>query len=234
MEKGLMAVFATSDGHIGHRTIAVMRWHSTHPEVGQASDPIPERAVQWHDYMLAEKWDSVVKPDDIVYYLGDLSMDGKANAENALEWIKARPGIKRLVPGNHDPIMPGVNRDAGKWMARYLEAFEWVFPYYRYKVAGTNVLMSHFPYQGGGDHTAVERFGQYRLPFLGEWLLHGHTHSDQKAWASEEYSGSHRQIHVGVDAWDYTPVPIEEIARIINASVVAEVREQRGAVDENQ
>lgn len=219
-------VWVTSDGHIGHRAIAQMRF-----DVVRASGAIfsaqvwnDEMIIRWHSNMLAEKWDSVVGKDDIVYYLGDLSMDGKANAENALAWIKDRPGIKRLVPGNHDPVMPGVNRDAGKWMARYLEAFEWVFPYYRYKVAGTNVLMSHFPYQGGGDHTSVERYGQYRLPFLGEWLLHGHTHSSEVLWSSEEYSGSHRQIHVGLDAHDYTPVPMEAIAEIIQREAEADAQ----------
>jgi len=214
-------VWVTSDGHIGHFAIANMRFEAraAQMQMEYSTDPNDvghrQAVIDWHSDMLARRWDSVVGKDDIVYYLGDLSMDGKANAETAIDWIRARPGTKRLIPGNHDPVMPGVNRDAGKWMVRYLHAFEWVFPYYRYKVAGTNVLMSHFPYQGGGDHTEVERFGQYRLPFLGEWLLHGHTHSDQKTWASEEYSGSHRQIHVGVDAWDYTPVAMDTIAEII-------------------
>jgi calcineurin-like phosphoesterase family protein len=96
-----------------------------------------------------------------------------------------------------------------------LEAFEWVFPYYRYKIGKTNVLMSHYPYQGGGDHTAVERYGQYRLPFLGDILLHGHTHSSEVLWSSPEYSGSEYQIHVGVDAHDYTPVSMERIAELV-------------------
>lgn len=224
-----MSVFVTSDGHIGHYAVAYMRWE----DFARRGWDFPEwesreQIVAWHSEMLAQRWDSVVGKDDIVYHLGDLSMDGKANAENALAWIKERPGKKRFVPGNHDPVMPGVNRDAGKWMSRYLEAFEWVFPYYRYKIAGISVLMSHFPYQGGGDHTLNERYRQYRLPYLGEWLLHGHTHSSDKMWDGdpEAYPGAARQIHVGVDAHDYTPVPMEEIARIITAHGETEVGQE--------
>lgn len=225
-----MNVFVTSDHHVGHYSVAFMRWAEVYPGLAlhlqsNGLDAPRQEIIDWHSEMLAQKWDSVVGKDDIVYMLGDLSMDGKANAENALAWVKDRPGVKRFVPGNHDPVMPGVNRDAGKWMARYLEAFEWVFPYHRIRVAGKSVLMSHFPFQGGGDHTAVERYGQYRLPFLGEWLLHGHTHSNQVLWSDPGYLGSHRQIHIGVDAHDYTPVPMEKIASIIAAHGATEVEQ---------
>jgi calcineurin-like phosphoesterase family protein len=48
---------------------------------------------------------------------------------------------------------------------------------------------------------------QWRLRDEGKYLIHGHLHS------AEKFNG--REIHVGVDAWDFTPVPLETIADYI-------------------
>jgi calcineurin-like phosphoesterase family protein len=210
--------FFISDLHFGHRAVAKMRWDTQHPDVMWGDMPDADRVVQWHDEMLVKNWRQTVNEQDKIYVAGDLSMQGKANTENALAIIKDLPGKKILVPGNHDEIHPGVTREWEKWEDRYRAVFDGGMPLFvRRKIAGQNVLISHFPYQGGGDHTEVERFGQYRLPFLGEWLLHGHTHSSNIMWSSPEYAGSHRQIHIGVDSWNYFPVNMDEIAAIIES-----------------
>lgn len=202
-----MTVWYTSDLHIGHTTVAAMR-------ITHANGDDPLAITQKHDLLLAENWDAVVTKRDIVYILGDLSLQGTGAVTRALQWVGERPGTKRLISGNHDPVHPGVTRQYDKWMHRYLEVFESVQPFARRKLTingmpgPVTVLLSHFPYQGSGDHTFEERFTQWRLPDLGEWLLHGHTHSSEKVQG--------RMIHIGVDAWNLSLVSQETIEEIIN------------------
>lgn len=170
--------------------------------------PHMEVGPEWHDEVLAANWDGVVGKNDVVWVLGDLCLSGTAVTNNALDWVKSRPGRKHLISGNHDNCFPGTNRDFAKWMPRYLEVFETVQPFARKKIAGKNVLMSHFPYSG--DHTVTERFTQWRLPDMGEWLLHGHTHTAEKIRG--------KMIHVGVDAHNFTPVSMEKIFRMVSST----------------
>ncbi len=110
-----------------------------------------------------------------------------------------------FLTGNCHPAY----RDAPKWDIRYRQAFEWIAPYGRRRINGHNVLLSHYPYQS--DHTEAAREMQWRLPDMGEFLLHGHTHSDQ-IWTSE------REIHVGYDAWRRL-VPEYEIAAMLEGAM---------------
>ncbi|MCV7174886.1 metallophosphoesterase [Mycolicibacterium sphagni] len=197
----MSTVFFTSDPHIRHKLVA------EHRDLGD------------HDAVLAQRWDDTVRPEDTIWVQGDLCSGTNQATFRALEWMKQRPGRKRLITGNHDKVHPGVNRECATWMPHYLDVFELVAPFARRRIAGVNVLMSHFPYLGGGDRGDEERYPQWRLPNLGEWLLHGHTHSPSRTNPAHP-----RQIHIGVDAWDYTPVPITEIAKIImDATTPAEV-----------
>ena len=45
------------------------------------------------------------------------------------------------------------------------------------------------------------------------WLLHGHVHA---RWRQQG-----RMVNVGVDVWDYTPVPEEVIARLMDGTLLA-------------
>jgi calcineurin-like phosphoesterase family protein len=68
--------------------------HSKSFDLGQVADP------HRHDETIKANWNSVVKPDDIVYNLGDLFVRG--NWDEAMRQIKALNGRKHLVLGNHD------------------------------------------------------------------------------------------------------------------------------------
>ena len=59
----------------------------------------------WRDHLpkMAERWDPLVGPDDIVLVPGDISWAPRATAVGPdLEWIAERPGHKLLSVGNHD------------------------------------------------------------------------------------------------------------------------------------
>lgn len=211
-----MSVWFTSDLHIGHEAVARMR--------------VPWREVGYHDRMLACGWDSVVKPDDQVWVLGDLTVGGTEAVARALNWISDRPGVKHLIAGNHDPVHP-MYRDSHRWLSAFGQVFASVQPFARRKIGDHRVLLSHFPYVGDRGE---DRCSQYRLRDEGMPILHGHTHSaDGVSWAARlEWSAAQPrrgggldmplsritlQVHVGVDAWRYAPVHLDTVADLLRA-----------------
>ncbi|URM86527.1 phosphoesterase [Mycobacterium phage Hilltopfarm] len=207
-------VWFTSDLHIGHQLVADQRaqWFGapTEPDIWQ----------QWHDRTLADNWDARVSKKDQVWVLGDISSGTTEAQAYALNWLSDRPGEKHLVPGNHDRCHP-MYRDSHVWLPAYLQVFKSVQVFARRRIAGVSVLLSHFPYDG--DHTQVSRFDQYRMRDYGEPLLHGHTHRPWRATAStpiypvesEWATIPPNQFHVGVDAWNLTPVHTDELADLM-------------------
>ena len=196
----LANVWFTSDLHIGH--VSVAEWRG-----------FPDVAA--HDALLADNWDAMVHPDDVVWVLGDISAGGTKASRDALDWIKARNGVKHLVAGNHDRCHP-MHRDSHRWQREYLSAFESVQMAAKRRVSldqgHLTVMLSHFPYEG--DH-GVTRFPEWRLRQSAEHpILHGHTHSplkDSLVYVPSLGNFVH-QFHVGVDAWEFKPVPWDVVA----------------------
>lgn len=187
-----MTVFFTSDPHWGHRKVAELRGFSSTEE---------------HDEALIDSFRSVVRKGDQVWWLGDLAMNSPSAA---LAHTTKIPGEHHLIFGNHDKGHP-MHRGAWKWHDDYLIVFRSVGPYARRRIAGEEVLLSHFPYattDGQADRGEV-RETQYRLPDEGRWLLHGHTHME-----GQRRHG--RQIHVGLDAWGLRPVDLDTIAALMH------------------
>lgn len=180
----MSTIYYTADLHIGHRFVSDLRGFG---------------ATVDHDAAMIETWWSTILPDDIVYVLGDVAL---GRLDDALSTMAALPGRKRLIMGNHDRCHP-MFRDAPKWHAKYAAVFEYISPFARRRIEGQSALMSHFPYHGDRGEP---RYMQYRLPDMGEYLLHGHTHSPKR--------GTGREIHVGWDAWS-RPVAEHEIAEHI-------------------
>lgn len=182
-------VFYTSDLHLGHRLVSKIRGFDNTDD---------------HDQAIAAHWAVTVRKDDIVYVLGDLSIN---NPTYAINFLTGLPGRKRLVFGNHDFGAPH-KRDAPRWTTLYSKAFEWSGPYGRRRINGRNVLLSHYPYHTDRDPNVIREL-QWRLPDMGEYLLHGHLHSNE-IWTSK------REIHVGWDTWQRL-VDEQEIAAMVPA-----------------
>lgn len=187
-------VFYTSDPHLGHDKVAGYRGFSD----GQ----------EWTDYFIG-MWEGMVTKRDIVYVLGDLAM----KMDNPMFDIFMRlPGRKHLILGNHDAGHP-MHRNAWKHTYDYALAFESAQIAGQRKIAGRHVMMSHFPYERDRGEA---RYAEWRLPNLGKWLLHGHTHGTERVTfhpnpAPDRYMREillwTREIHVGLDAWDLKLVP---------------------------
>jgi calcineurin-like phosphoesterase family protein len=200
-------IFYTSDTHIGHRLVARERGFVDKTQTEEFRGVVVHAAdTQAHDDYLADMWDSTVHPQDIVFVLGDISINGSANA---VEWHRQRTGTIHLVSGNHDPVHPA-HRGAERVQKKWLEAFDSINPFLRRKLLGQSVLLSHFPYMGTGaeGHGVEDRYTQYRLPDEGLHLLHGHTHGQERHHWSDNGTP---ELHVGLDAWDLKLVPQETV-----------------------
>lgn len=175
-----------SDEHFLHKSQAARRGFNS---------------VEEHDEFLIDNHNSYVKPDDTVWFLGDLSMERKVSKIAHL--IERMNGIKNWVPGNHDSTHP-MKRGFLSELKQSQGLFNFVGSHASFRAEGTTILLNHFPYAGmpGSDHTDEDRYVQWRFPNSGLFLLHGHTHQ-------EELHVSFNSLHVGWEAWK-RPVPHEE------------------------
>jgi len=181
-------ILFTSDMHLFHPLVTRLR--------GFGED------IAEHNNQLIKRWHSVVKPDDTVWVLGDLTCTSKKNVvDDALGIIDRLPGTKHFIWGNHDAGHP-MHKQAWKEQGKFLEVFASAQAFAKISVQGKPVLLSHFPYKF--DHTNDARYTQWRLPDEGVTLLHGHTHASEKVTSS-------RELHVGLDSWDLTPVSFKTV-----------------------
>lgn len=112
-------VFVVSDTHFGHANILTFQ--------DSFGNPLrPFSSVEEMDEFMVDKWNSVVRPTDKVYHLGDVSMN-----RSSIATVGRCNGHKRLVMGNHDTH--GVKR--------YLPYFEEL---YATRVLD-RMLLSHIP-----------------------------------------------------------------------------------------
>ena len=160
------------------------------------------------DEVLIKNWNSVVGDTDVIYHLGDLALGASDRWD---EILKRLNGYKVFVVGNHDRIFAGEKeRQREKWDEKYHEWFDEVYDWHFIELDGETVNLSHFPYEG--DSHDGDRYEEYRLHDNGNTLIHGHTHSKDVITRS---SIDTLQIHVGVDAWNYTPVSEDAIIELM-------------------
>lgn len=131
-----MEIFYTSDSHFDHERIIQYSGR-------------PFKDAQEMNEMLIQWWNEIVKPNDHIWHLGDLTMHRK------IETIQHRVlnrlnGHKRLIMGNHD-------LDKAE---NYLKWFEKV----KASHVHDNILFTHIPVHP----RSVGRFAA---------IIHGHTHA---------------------------------------------------------
>lgn len=83
-------IFFVSDTHFGHANILKF----TLPD---GSPVRPFASVEEMDEHMVDRWNSVVRPQDKVYHLGDVAM-----RREHIQIVGRCHGHKRLVRGNHD------------------------------------------------------------------------------------------------------------------------------------
>jgi calcineurin-like phosphoesterase family protein len=188
-----MTTFFTSDNHFFHQNVIKY-------------DSRPWVTIEEMNEGLIRNWNSVVKPEDTVYILGDFSL-----AFRPVEIYPQRlNGTKYLIPGNHD-FCHSYNKKSKKslehlekWITKYEEnGLHVMAEHSSLDIPGVAVVnMCHIPFS-----CQDQRYEKFKAINDGRWTLHGHTHSKEKI--------NGREIHVGVTAWDYFPVHIEQVKKLI-------------------
>jgi len=189
-------VFFTSDTHFGHKNLLGMG-------KGRPFDTIEE-----HDEALIENWNRVVKPNDLVYHLGDISMAN--NPDKLREIFKRLNGNVHVILGNHD---------RSKVLARLLNEnlIQSMRTYHEYKYEADNgkvytFVMMHWPILEP-NHIFRNKDSK-DISVIG---LYGHIHNANNYDKIYESLGF-PCVHVGVDTSSniintapYTPINAEDI-----------------------
>ena len=138
---------------------------------------------------LIENWNEAVGPDDEVYILGDVTMEGPEKAWQMLSQLR---GIKYLIRGNHDHFVDNADWQPYSW------AFQWVKDYHELVWNNQKFVLFHYP---------IEEWADY---YKGAVHLHGHQHNTS-AYNLQQKQAGLRRFDVGVDANGYAPVSVEGI-----------------------
>lgn len=191
--------FASSDHHFYHNNV-----------IKYCSRPFKD--IEEMNEKLVVAWNSVVKPNNTVYYLGDFSM-----AFRAVElFTKRLNGKKILFAGNHDFCHTAHKKSRQKenqkvWVQKYIDnGWSEVLFTEQIDIEGVaKVNINHLPYRIPNDPYEDTRYTTYRTTDDGLWLLCGHVH--------EKWAQRNKMINVGVDVRNFKPISFKEIASIINA-----------------
>ena len=185
-------LWLTSDLHFGH--VNIIRYTGR-----------PYASVEDMNEGMIASWNSVVRPEDTVWVLGDVCM---GTLSHTLQLVGRLHGELHLLCGNHDRAFPGHGGRTMDWERRYLDAG---FASIQYGVIDLDIGMDapvracHFPYHG--DSHDDDRFPDQRPQDDGRPLVHGHTHG---SWRQHDL-----MVDVGVDAWGGVPVRASNVARLL-------------------
>jgi len=201
-------VWLTADLHIGHARIIEL--------CGR-----PFRDVDHMNDELVRRWNAVVGERDRVYVLGDLAL---GTFRESMAIAATLRGTKYLVPGNHDRCWPGHRRRRPADTRVYEAAGFQVFPAFISMIPDAALTgggrpryqLCHLPVAGESRADVEDRFAEWRPTLRPDmWMLHGHVH---EAW---KVRPADRHINVGVDVWDFTPVPLESLDEIVRVTAQA-------------
>lgn len=191
--------FFTSDTHFGHARIIELSNR-------------PFSSVSHMNAEIVRRWNELVMPDDLVFHLGDVAL---GRIDDSLPIVGQLNGYRVLVEGNHDRTFMTMGKTRyEEWLGRYGEFFDDIIGFEGCQLTlndDTIVNLSHFPYDG--DSHGDDRYSDHRPHDDGYTpLIHGHTHMVDRLTYSSQGTA---QIHVGQDAWDFTPVSEDQVIDIL-------------------
>jgi calcineurin-like phosphoesterase family protein len=178
-------VWFASDHHIGHANM--MNFFKR-----DGATPLrPFKDADEMDEVMIENHNKVVRPNDRVYFLGDVCI-----ARRNLHKISRFNGRIKLLMGNHDPFVKNQNKDYFNVGIEAVEAFH----------KFDKFVATHIPVHPSCLST--------------RWNVnvHGHTHDNLvlKGAANHEVPDE-RYINVCMEHINYTPISLEEINARIDA-----------------
>ena len=166
--------FFTADSHFGHAKI-----------IEYCNRPF--KSIGEMDYRLIQLWNDRVKPEDVVFHLGDFCFK-ELEGKNAQYYLSQLNGQKILIQGNHD------SNNGLKTCIIDMRIF----------LGGKDLLLIHNP-----NETS---FG-FDLCLCG----HIHGKWKFKTMIFEKQACKWDICNVGVDVWGFKPVTINEILEAYGA-----------------
>lgn len=181
---GLLAIFFTSDLHLGHENV-ITSCGRNYATVDEMNDN------------LIDRWNAKVSENDEVYILGDLSYRSPVHISS---YLKRMAGKKHLLIGNHDIKWLKNLTDTGE----YFESVE----YMSVIKEGKNLItLCHYPMLEWNR----SRYAEYQEGST-SWLIHGHIHNSRTCDAYDFIKEKLPcALNAGVDINNYEPVTFEEL-----------------------
>lgn len=191
-------IFVTSDTHFGHDRDFLY-------------GPRGFSSVKESDEEIIRRWNSIVRPDDIVYLLGDVMLNDNDNGINCLSRLN---GKIKLVFGNHDTdkrlmlfdsLTEKYTYDDGRtaleWDRNKIQLMGWatVLKYKKWRFC-----LSHHPTLTANYDDGEKTPRQHLIN------LFGHTHQKEKF-----YEGNPYMYHVGLDSHNCYPVLLDDVIKDI-------------------
>ncbi|WP_237478635.1 metallophosphoesterase family protein [Lichenibacterium dinghuense] len=178
-----MTVWLTSDTHFGDEGI-----------LAKAGRPF--ESVSRMDDALIQSWNAIVRPQDVVWHLGDFAHAPKGATKR---YFRKLNGRKHLVVGNHDGDEA---RSCGWFSVHELTSL---------RICGVRLVLCHYPllsWQGSkrnqdGDVHSI--------------ACHGHVHgtpADPRVPHLDPY-----RIDVGVDMRSMAPANVEELVADVRGAM---------------
>lgn len=150
---------------------------------------------------IVERWNSIVKPGDMVIHLGDVMLN---DDEQGIKYFKQLNGTISIIWGNHET-------DRRKKIFSTIPNVISLGYAHQFRYKKFSIYLSHYPtFTANFDD---KYFNQHVIN------LHGHTHSKTN-WIIPT---NPFMYHVGMDSHNCTPVHIEEILSDIKAKYEMEL-----------
>ena len=147
---------------------------------------------------IVERWNSVVKPGDIVYHLGDVMLNDN---DKGMEYLKKLNGEIHILRGNHD-TNSRIDLYAAAPNVVSTGDYATVIKYGKY-----SFYLSHYP-------TLTSNFDNSASLKNHVISLFGHTHQQRNFYQDNPY-----MYHVGMDSHNCYPVSIEQIIEDIKKEI---------------
>jgi calcineurin-like phosphoesterase family protein len=190
-------VFFTSDFHLFHNNVLKF-------------DNRPFTDVNEMHVVLEGGWNEVVKPNDIVIYLGDLSFARREDKPSVEAMLNRLNGTIHFVMGNHDKFEDIKKMTRFQSVQDYLEVR--VKHVLDYNEVETLFCCMHYPiYSWNKSHH-------------GSYHVHGHCHGNLHHGEDANYYWNRRAIDAGCMLHDYKPIShtqvIEKLSHVVLPTLI--------------
>lgn len=196
-----MTIFITADPHFGHANIIKL---CNRPFAG----------VEMMNEQMIRNWNDRVTNKDTVYVVGDFTLNNADFAYEIIQQLNAKWIC--IVPGGHDQRWFKRNLDLAP--ANVYKRITKLPPIVTLKWEKKRFVLCHYP------------LFSWEQSAHGSYNLHGHSHGMMGHWGNSAENETAKnygmRLDVGVDVWDFFPVPIE--------TLVEKATEARAEIDQKR